>query len=261
MEEKNNELFEIDILSLFGALWRRIWVIVLAVVVGGIVAFCIAKYSVTPMYRATTIVYVNNGTVSVGGTRLSISSGELSAATSLVKRYVIILKTRGTLEKVIEKAGVDLTYSELNEMVSAAAINDTDIFKVEVTSSDPKQAQLLANTITEVLPERIESIMDTCSVRVVDAAVKPTTPISPNVRSYTLIGALIGLAASCAVVIIMEIMDNQIRDEEYLIQTYKLPVLAAVPDLESTGRASSYQGRYYRSTQQRHSNARKGGRK
>lgn len=50
------------------------------------------------------MMYVNNSSISVGSTQVNLS--DLTAAQSLVETYMVILKTRGTLEEVIKEAPV-----------------------------------------------------------------------------------------------------------------------------------------------------------
>ncbi len=56
-------------------------------------------------------------------------------------------------------------------------------------------------------------------------------------------GGLIGLLLSCGVVVLLELLDEQIRGEED-IQVYGLPVLAAIPDMLAVQAGKTY-GSYY----------------
>ena len=177
--EKKDDYMEIDLLRLFGALWRKAWAIVLAAVIFGGCALAYTVFMVQPLYKSRTLLYVNNSAISVGDAKLSISQGELTAAQSLVDTYSVILKTRTTLEEVIQQAGLNYTYEELVKMISAASVNSTEIFYIEVTSPSPTEAELIANTIGRVLPGKIASIVDGSSVRIVDTAVVPAHKSSP----------------------------------------------------------------------------------
>ena len=53
-------------------------------------------------------------------------------------------------------------------------------------------------------------------------------------------GMIIGIVLACAVIVIMELLDDRVRDEQYLIQNYDLPVLASIPDYSNSGKSSSY---------------------
>ena len=53
------------------------------------------------MYTASALMYVNNNSLSVGSTKVSLSYSDLTAAKSLVDTYVVILNARTTLNEVI----------------------------------------------------------------------------------------------------------------------------------------------------------------
>ena len=239
MSEKNN-YYEIDVVQLLRMLWRKAWAIVLAAVIGGTAAFSIAAFLITPKYEAQAMMYVNNSSFSVGSTSFSISNAELSAAQSLVDTYIVILSSRTTLNEVIKTAELDYNYETLKSMLSAEAVNNTEVFSVTITSEDPQEAELIANVIVDILPDRISDVVDGSSVRIVDYAVIPSQKASPNITMFTAIGMLVGIAASCMVLIIMMVSDTLVHNEDYLMETYDLPVLAVIPDLTDSGTDGSY---------------------
>ncbi len=244
---KNNEGYmEIDLLRLVYALMHKAWAIILAAIIFGGCAFAYTQFMVTPMYKARTLMYVNNNDISVGGAQVSISQADLAASQKLVATYIVILETRSTLNEVIQKANVPYTYEQMVGMVSANAVNSTEIFYVDVIGPNPKEAERIANTIGQVLPEKISSIVEGSSARIVDYAVEPSVPCSPNVTKNIVLGMLLGILLSSGVIIVLELMDDQIHDTDYLLNTYELPVLAVVPDLQSSSKNKSgyYQNSY-----------------
>lgn len=248
----SNDYYEIDLNQILHALWHRLWAIILAAVIAGGALFSYAAFLITPLYEAEALMYVNNSSFSLGSTSFSISSSELTAAQSLVDTYIVILKTRTTLNEVIQEANLDYSYKELSEMITSEPVNNTEIFSVKVTSDSPQEAEQIANTIAEILPNKIADIVDGSSVRVVDYAFVPAEKASPSITLFTAIGVLIGIVLACMIIIIREMMDTQIHSEDYLIQTYKLPVLAVIPNLFDSSDAGYYTA--YKST----SDAKKG---
>lgn len=238
---------EIDLLRLLNALWRKAWAIVLAAAIFGACFLGYTALFVKPLYKAEALMYVNSSNISVGGAKVSISQSELTAAQTLVDTYIVIMNTRTTLEDVITQSGVSYDYEELQEMITADAVNGTEVFKIAVTSTDPKEAELLANTIAQILPEKIASIVEGSSARIVDYAVEPAKKDSPSLSKNTLIGAVLGFVLACGVIVVLELLDEQIHDSDYLTQTYDIPVLAVIPDLLS----SQNNNEYYRSAEQR----------
>ncbi|MDO5141391.1 MAG: Wzz/FepE/Etk N-terminal domain-containing protein [Eubacteriales bacterium] len=244
-KDQQVEYMEIDLLQVLKELWKRAGMIALVSVLCGALAFGYAALLVTPKYQSSALLYVNNSSFT-GNTSYSISSSELTAAQHLVDTYVVILKSRTTLEDVIERSGVAYDYEELTKMISAESVNSTEMFKVTVTSEDPQEAMVIANTIADVLPDKIASVVEGSSIRIVDRAVVADEKSSPNITRYTMIGVLLGLVASCFVVVLMVMFDDLIKDEDYLTQTYDVPVLAVIPDLLGKGSDGYYrQGGYY----------------
>ena len=125
-------------------------------------------------------------------------------------------------------------------MISASAVNNTEVFAIQVTSTDPEEAALLANTIADILPTKIASVIVGSSARIVDYAAVPKSASSPNVKKNAVIGAFLGIVLSCCVIVVMELMDDVIHDSDYLTQTYDIPVLAVIPDLLSKKHTNAY---------------------
>lgn len=236
-----NDKSEIDLLHLLKVLWHRAWIVILVMLLVGAIAFSYAFFFITPTYQATAMMYVNNNSISSSVSEI-ISSSQLVAAQELLETYIVILTSRTTLEQVIETAGLNYNYRELRGMISAGSVNETEIFSITVTSEDPEEAALIANTIVKVLPDRISNIIEKANVRTVDDAVVPTGKAAPSLTKYAAIGMLLGAVLSCAVIIIYDMMDTTMRGEEYLTQNHPdIPVLAIVPDMyESKKRPYSY---------------------
>lgn len=245
MTKNTNGEIEIDLLQLFRALWRNALVIILVAILLGGLAFGGTYLFISPKYQATAMMYVNNSTVSVGSTNFSITSGELNAAQTLVDTYIVILKTRTTLEEVMEEAGVSYTVEDLGKMISASAVKGTGVFSVSVTSKSPTEAELIANTIAKVLPERIADIIEGSDVRIVDYAIVPAHRSSPSYTKNTAIGGLLGAVLVAGIICLKEIFgaeaDVLIHSSDDLTEMFPdVPVLAVIPDMRASGKKGYY---------------------
>lgn len=239
-----------ELRRLMQAVWRRGWIVAVAAILCCALLLGATVFFITPKYEATTMLYVNNTSFSVGSASFSISDSALTAAQNLVKTYVVILLSRSTMERVIALADVPYTYEEISEMVTAYSVNGTEIFEVVVTSTDPAEAERIANTIAVVLPGQIAGIVDGSSVRVVDYAVVPERPSFPGYGLMAFLGFIVGFLLSLLVLIIAELSNNTIRSEDYLTETYPdVPLLAVIPDMED--RTKSHYGRDHRSGQRK----------
>ena len=247
---KNNDEIEIDLLKLFKALWRKALVIILVAVLAASAAFAFTLFFIEPAYDATASIFVNNSSFSFGSTSFSISSSELSASNSLVNTYIYILKSRTTLEDVISKAGLPYTYEDLSKMITTKAVTGTAAFDVTVRSASPTEAEHIANTIAQVLPDRIAEIVDGSSVRIVDYAIVPAHRAAPSYSKNTIIGFLAGAVLAAGIVIVRFLIDEQndmvIHSADELKELYpKIKVLAMIPDMRLSEKKGYYYSSYY----------------
>lgn len=240
---KNEEVNEVNLKRLVDTVLRRAWLVILAAIVGAVVSFGGTCFFVTPLYESTAMFYVNNNSISVGEASLSISSADITASKSLVDTYIVILNTRETMTDVMDYAEVNRSYSEIVDMIEAEAVNDTEIFQVTVTSPDPAEAEKLANSIAYILPKRISSIVEGTSAKIVDSAVIPSEPSSPNLVVNTLVGFLLGLVVCVGTIILKELFNITIREEDDVTQICKYPLLTSVPDMAAASKGG-YDYRY-----------------
>ena len=245
MESSNNIFDNIDLISIAKALWKRVWLIILSAVVGGALMFSYAKFMLTPRYSSSIMIYVNNYSLSLGGSKVTFSSSEISAAQKLVDTYITILTTYETMAGVIERSGIHYTPNQLMGMVTANQVNETEIFRVTVQSSDPNEAAIVANAFADVLPDQISDVIEGSSVKVVSRGRVSYARVYPSYTSHTLIGILLGGILSTAIIIAIKLFDDIIHDEDYLLQNYKYPLLASIPSLDHLDSQSKYTYYYY----------------
>lgn len=237
---ERSEEVEIDLQRLIGVLLKKAWLIILSGVLFAAATLGVTKFVLTPKYQSSVMFYVNNNAFSVGDASFSLSTGDISASKSLVDSYIVILETRTTLNDVMDYANVDHTYKEMTEMITAESVNDTEIFEVKVTSTDPQEADRIADAIEYILPKRISTIVEGTSAQIVDSAIVASKPISPNPILNTAIGLMLGLMLSAAYIVLKEMFDVTVRSEEDIISVCDHPVLAAVPDMLSSSKGDRY---------------------
>lgn len=237
------DYYVIDFAHVTKSIFQKIWVIVIVGLLTAAIGFSMATFFIEPLYSASVRLYVNNSSLSLGSAGLSISSSEITAAQSLVRTYIVILKDQTTLEKVIEKAELSYTHEELYGMIDAYSVDDTEVMKVEITSNDPYEAAKIANCIADVLQIRIAEIIKGTSMEVVGYATPNLHKVSPSITIYTAIGFILGFFVSLLVVIAIALSDKTIHDEDYLLKAEDYPILAKVPDLFDDG-VSKYGKKY-----------------
>ena len=239
MNDERNEEIEIDLVQLASVIWHNIWIVIISAIVCGAAAFSISFFMITPLYEASTMVYINNSTT-IGS--LSISAADLTASKSLAQTFEVILTSHSVQDEIIEMAGVDYNRNQIKSIVSAADVNNTEILSITATTPDPEISARIADAATDVASKKMMEVIEGCSVRNIDYALVPVEKSSPNIRSNTLIGIVVGILLSIAFLVIMELMDSQVRTETELKRIIgDVPVLGVIPSFESQTSEGKYE--------------------
>lgn len=234
--EKANE---IDLQELLFSYLHHWWVIVLSVLAFVGIMLAYTNLFVTPLYRASVTVYVNNS-VNSANTEY-IASADLTVSQKLVNTYVNIIKSDTVLQKVCDEKELPYTAAQLRRMITASQVNETELFDVYVSHADPEMAAKIANAIADVAPDEIANIVIGSSTKIIDYAKVPGAPYSPNYTRNAAIGLLIGFVVALLYLTVRYMLDVHINDAGDLEQMFEYPVLGQIPDIvQSTRNKGAY---------------------
>ncbi|MCD7843140.1 MAG: Wzz/FepE/Etk N-terminal domain-containing protein [Clostridiales bacterium] len=236
---EDNEIV-IDIAKLFKALWQRAWIIVLVALLGCSLAYLGTKSFVQPTYRAVFTAYVNNNSSDEWTT--TVSNADLTAAQSLVYTYTHILTSRTMLLAAAEEIGADYTYEDMCRWVTTDVVEDTEIIEVRVTMNSPEEALALAEAIAAMMPIYVTEIVEGSSAQIIDMPVLPESIYAPSYIRNALIGGVLCAFLAAAVILLLELLDDTVKEEETLEQRFGVTVIGVIPDLASADKYASHYG-------------------
>lgn len=233
---------EIKLSDIFNAMWSRKWLIIIITIVAALGAAVVTKFFITPQYAATIRLYVNNSTESSA----TITSSDMTAAKSLVSTYFTVIQSDSVLDSVIDETG--LTYytpEKLKKMLSGGAVNDTEVFSITVTGPIASDCSILANSIADVAPDKIADIVEGSSVKIIDRAKEPVSPISPSLIKNVAIAAVIGFILSSLIAVLIFMFNTMIVTEDDIKKITDIPVLGVFSDFSqvrvSRGKSAKYE--------------------
>ena len=219
---------------------RRWPLILISGVLLAVVFYLYSILCITPMYRASVMVYVNN--VKSNQQIDYISASNLATAQQLVNTYVNIIRSDTVLEKVAESADLEYTVEELRSMMTASQVEETELFEVYILTPDPELSARIANTIAEVAPSEIENFVEGSSTKIIDYAKIPQTPYFPNYQKNAILGGILGCCLAVLYIIIRSVTDVRITHGDDLAQIFPYPLLGQIPMFDQPGK---YSGREY----------------
>ena len=238
-ERDDNELV-IDLVPIFKALRKHIILILLVTLIFGAATWVGTHMFITPTYRTSFRVYVNNSQDT--SEKTSITSSDLSASRSLANTYAEIINGRTVLTKAAEMTGIFSGYGAVKNMVNVNTSSTTEIITVSVTTNSPDISLKLAENIIVMAEEQVAGIVDGSSMRVIDEPYLPTSIYSPHYNRDAVTGAVIGMLLTILIIALIEILDTRVRNEDSLEERYGIAILGSIPNQESARKSG---GSYY----------------
>ncbi len=233
--EQNENNYQIDLKRIFTILLANWLVIAIVALIFGAGAFAYTKFYVAPVYASNVSMYVNNYKSTNGAEPIKTNYTDINAAQMLVKTYTAITTSNsviGDVVKTLEKEEhLKSSIDEIKKMISVQIVEDTEIFQITVLSTNPEHAYKVAKVIGKVVPEKIPNFIESSSVKILDKPIKPTAPISPNIKKNTIIGVLFGMILSMAFVFLRDFFDLRVKTAEDLTNLFSLPVLGNIPEI------------------------------
>lgn len=212
----------IDMIAMLFFILRRAYWIVLAAVIGAAAARYYAAHFVTPLYQATSKLYI-------AGSDSTISEKDLWLGSYLAKDFQEAVKTWRVYELANERLNLNYSYESLTGMVSTRNPSGSHLLYITVTSPKAEEAQQVADTYAEAIQEYIETVMNVKRPQLLEKARKPSVPVSPNVKRSTRNGATVGALVPAILLVILFLLDDRIRSEDDIANAVQLPILGTIP--------------------------------
>ena len=224
---------EIDLVELFYLLWGHAWQIILCLILGAGLALGYTKLLVTPLYQATSSIYIvsasNNSVVNLT---------DLQIGAQLTADYQELILSRPLLEDVIENLeltngeGEPMSTAALSRMITITNTDDTRILKVTVTSPDPQESADIANELIDQACIYLPQIMETEEPNLVEEAIPPTQKSSPSTAKNVMLGGLLGACLACGVLVLRYLMNDTFVTPDDVVKYLGVQPLAVIPEAD-----------------------------
>ncbi len=224
MEKENVKDLEINLQAICLAIFKRVWIPVIAAVIFYFIGFWYSSNRITPMYtsQAELLVISNNA---------AYSSQSVMMDDNFTKNYIHLIKNNRTiLGNVIEKNNLEMTVPQLSSKISVSSPAETQIIMIYVTDENPIVANTISNSLCVEAQKYItEELIKADNIRITNAGTLPTKPSSPNVGRNAVTAAILAFVVACGVIAIIHIVNDALVTAEDVEKRLGLKVIGKVP--------------------------------
>ncbi len=223
----------------FNLIRRRLALVIVAVIVGGVAGFI--STSRTPVYTATATIYV-------GSLNISGDQSQLYAETGLnevVATFAQMIPSPVIAQKALEKTHLNGQAGAVAASTTATVVSGTNLIDVSVSDSNSRDAIRLANGVSNAFVSQIADYQSGGGTVSTGQGAVPNEPAyvfqnatatsmaSTGVTKKVLLGVGLGLLASILLILLLDYLDLTIKSPEELEKRVGLPVLGIVPRFET----------------------------
>lgn len=211
--------------DLFYILKKRWKLIMLSMLVAVLISGGISYFVLPPIFQASTQILVNQKN---SDNQLDIT--QLRSNVDLISTYSVIIKSPAILEKVIEDLSLKQSVEQLNQNIKINSQENSQVFSLTVEDTDADRAVKIANTISETFQKEISEIMNVDNVTILATAElnENPDPVKPKPLLNIAISWILGLMVGIGWAVLLEFMDNTIKDTQDVETLLALPILGSI---------------------------------
>lgn len=228
MDKKHD--IEFDLIDLLLYMRKRLWIIILSVVVFTVAGYVGSKMLMTPEYTASARVYVVYDEKNVDNKDvLNQSYTQQLMAGQLRNDCVVLLGDVQVTSVVVENLKLNSSAAGLSSRLKIEVQDNTRILNISIVDTDPNRAAQILNEVCNVGKAKISEMVGHDVLQIVHYAEVPGSPSSPSPKRNATVAAILGLVAAVSVMVMVFLMDDSIRNETDIEHYLGLSTLAEIP--------------------------------
>ncbi len=237
MDKKND--IEFDLIDLLLYMKKRLWIIILAVLVFTVAGYAVSKMFMTPEYTASARVYVVYDEKNDNNNQLDQDYTQQLMAGQLRNDCVVLLGDVNVTAQVVENLGLNTSAAGLSGRLKIEAQDNTRVLNISIVDTNPQQAARILNEVCNVGKQKIHEMVGSDVLKVVHYAEVPGSPSSPSPKRNATVAAILGLVVAVSVMVVVFLMDDSIRNETDMQHYLGLSTLAEIPVSEELGQGKN----------------------
>ena len=230
LEKNNSREVKLGLFEFFFYVKKNLRFVIIPMVAAMLAALFYVTAIATPVYEATSQLYVVNSKDS------AINLSDLQIGSYLTNDYQWIFKTWEVNQQVINNLNLPYTMTEMKNRLIVENPSNSRILLITFASENAKEAADSANEYSEVVSQYISDYMLTTKPTIISTALEPLEPARPR---KALVVAVSTLLTGCAVLWCMFIVfltDDKIKSASDLRKHMGVEPLAIIPTTKLSGR-------------------------
>ena len=211
---------------------RSRWITVCVTVVIAILAAVVASLLTTPLYQASTRLFVSTP----AGASLSDAYQGSRYSQERVVSYAELIMGQTLAQRTIDKLGLAMDAQDLQNGITASSKPETVLINVEVLDRSPVRARDIANTLSDEFVAMVRELETPESATAPDSRVVveqrasiPEKPVVPRTARNIAIGFALGALLGIGLAVVRDALDNTVKERQILEEITGTGLVGSIP--------------------------------
>lgn len=228
------------ILDYINLIKKRLWLIMVFVVISCATTYYVSKNFVVPVYSASGQLLVNN----IANVPESNNLNDLNFSLNLIGSYKEIMKSPTIMKSVIEShPEFKLTADQLSQKLEIRSTEKSQVINLSVQDESYTKAAGIVNAVSQTFIRDLPSLMKVDNVTLLTPA-DPTDVPGPSNGGFMMnivISFVLSFMAALGIILLMETLNGTLRSEKEAEYDLGLPVIASIATIRKRdlGKATS----------------------
>lgn len=208
---------------------KRFALLIFCTILGVSAAGVMTFFVITPKYSSQSQLIVKlpqSETANVN---------DINANLQMINTYKDLITSDTVLSAVQQRLkdeySQDLSMGALRESLAVKQSQNSQMFSISSTTTDPILSERIANQTTAVFQETAQHTLSIDKITVISNASANMEPVSPNNKLNLVIGFVGGLMLGMLLAFVLEMFDRSLKNEDFISDELELPILGAVPNM------------------------------
>lgn len=221
---------------------KKFWWLVLVLAVAGSGVFCCYRaVAYKPLYESSASFTVKtlSGTSQNDTSTTYNFTYNKSTAAQLGNTFPYILTSDVLQQELEEELGTD----EINGIITASSVEDSNLFTLTVSSASQKDAKEILEAVMKVYPDVSQYVIGETQFQVVEEAKVSEKPVNfPDYKKTFFLGAVVGILAAMLFIIFYALSRKTVRQADDLKEILNITCLATLPEVSRQNRRTRADG-------------------
>ncbi|MBP1990388.1 YveK family protein [Paenibacillus eucommiae] len=217
---------------------KRLWLVIVCVLVATTLATLYNNTSYTPIYQASSKLIVNKTIANEEKNKKGneeIDYGAIGTNIALINTFKEIIRSPAIMDVVVQKyPDLQMTAEQLVASVNVVDVTTTQVMTIVTRQLSHQKAVEIVNAVSEVFRSEIPKIMKVDNVTILNVAKiqEHPVPLNPKSNRNVILGFAVSLVFAIGIIFLLDALDDTLKTDEDIEQIFETSALAVIPKMK-----------------------------